>query len=310
MAPIPTIPAGLTDRAFTTREARAHGVTRDALKGSAFVRLHRGVYVLQSTPVTLALEVEAARLILPSDAALSHTTNLQWHGIAAGRSRPLHFSSNTELRTQRPGIVLHRRIGTLSPKMVAGVPALGPDRTFVDAATQLSLVDLVRVGDQLIRLGLTNLPTLLTYTNTSHLDGVIRARRAAAFVRDRVDSVKETDVRLLLVFGRLPEPETNINILDARGRFIARGDLVYRSFKVVVEYDGWQHERDAFQRQRDHLRREALEAAGWLVIVITIEDFARPQEIVWRAYRALFSRGYRGPKPVVSDVLARWMRNR
>ncbi|WP_369797251.1 DUF559 domain-containing protein [Aeromicrobium sp. Root236] len=61
---------------------------------------------------------------------------------------------------------------------------------------------------------------------------------------------------------------------------------------MLVEYDGWQHERDAWQRQRDHLRREALEAAGWLVIVVTSADMRAPKSVAARVARALTSRGY------------------
>jgi very-short-patch-repair endonuclease len=65
----------------------------------------------------------------------------------------------------------------------------------------------------------------------------------------------------------------------------------------MVEHDGWVHERDARQRQRDHLRRERLEAEGWRVIVITVADFANERAIAWRVYDALRQRGYRGLRP-------------
>jgi len=135
---------------------------------------------------------------------------------------------------------------------------------------------------------------------------VRKTRRALAYVRERVDSPKESDVRLMLQFARLPVPEVNVNIYGEDGRFVARGDLVYRRFKILVEYDGWQHERDARQRQRDRERREALEAEGWRVIVVTSEDFKRPQEIARRVHRALASCGYEGVSPVFSTVWRQW----
>jgi hypothetical protein len=156
----------------------------------------------------------------------------------------------------------------------------------------LSLKHLVRVGDWLVAHKHTDALSLRAYALTSHLDGVQRARRAAELVREGVESPRETDVRLALVESGLAEPELNTDILDEAGRFLARGDLVYRRWKVLVEYDGWQHERDAWQRQRDHLRREALEAAGWLVIVVTTTDMRAPKSIAARVARALTSRGY------------------
>lgn len=85
----------------------------------------------------------------------------------------------------------------------------------------------------------------------------------------------------------------NVDVHDEHGGWIARGDLVYRRWKVLVEYDGWQHERDAAQRQWDHLRREQLDAAGWRVIVVTIEDMKRPWMVVARVRQALRQSGCR-----------------
>lgn len=245
-------------------------------------------------------------MILPADACLSHVSALRWYGVTMRPELPLHFSTNSKTQTRHAGIILHRRQGLLHPRLLAGVPVLGPDRTFVDCATRLGHVDLVRAGDWLVRMKLTTPDILMAYVMTSHLNGVRRARRVASHVRDRVDSVMETDLRLLLRFARLPEPEVNGIITDASGRFLARGDLVFRRWCVVVEYDGWHHERDARQRQRDHLRRERLEAHGWRVIVVTIEDMKRPSAIVARVHAALVLAGYTGPTPVMSDSWRRW----
>jgi very-short-patch-repair endonuclease len=109
-----------------------------------------------------------------------------------------------------------------------------------------------------MRLGLTTPEALQAYARERHLDGVVLTRRTSLLVRSRVDSVKETDVRLVLVASGLPEPEVNGTIADGRGRFLARGDLVYRGLRIVIEYDGWHHDRSADQRRRDILRRPAL----------------------------------------------------
>ncbi len=169
----------------------------------------------------------------------------------------------------------------------------------------LGLRRLVRAGDALVRAGLTTPARLVAYADEHHLDGVVRAREAARMVRPRVDSPRETDVRLLLVAAGLPEPETNVDLLDERGRWVARGDLVLTAWQVVVEHDGWVHERNAVQRQRDHLRRERIQAAGWTLVVVTVEDFARPATIVWRVHAALVARGYRGPRPSFGSIWSR-----
>jgi hypothetical protein len=266
------------------------------LQGRRFTSVFPGVHRTADTPVTFELLVHAALRVLPADAALSHTSNLRWRGYDVP-AHPLHFSTSGRLHVERPGLVVHRRLGRLSPIVVRDVPILGADRTFVDCATLLGERQLLRAGDWLVRYGHTDPVTLGEYVRRSHLDGVQRARRIAPLVRRNVDSPRESDVRWILLDAGLPVPEPNAPILDEYGIRLAKGDLTYVDFKVVVEHDGWVHERDARQRQRDHLRRERLEAEGWRVIVITVADFTNERAIAWRVHEALAQRGYRGDRP-------------
>lgn len=292
--PAPTpLPSALGGRIFSVAEAEAFGLSRRVLQGRRIAMVSPGYYRYADGDQTFEMAVHAALRMLPGDAALSHVSNLRWRGFDIRPPFPLHFGTARPLRSFREGIVLHRYHRALHPTMLRDVPLLGADRTFVDCATMLSIPELIRVGDWLVAAGHTDLPTLRGFVVGSHLDGVQRARRAAEFVREAVESPRETDVRVALMRSGLPEPEINTNILDAFGTFLGRGDMVYRQWKVLVEYDGWQHERDATQRQHDHLRREALEADGWRVIVVTIGDMQRPELIAARVRRALIARGYR-----------------
>jgi very-short-patch-repair endonuclease len=262
------------------------------IEGQRIVAVQRGVYRYASTPVDLRLLAMAALRVLPDDAALSHVTALQLRGLNIGPSAPIHISTNQPTQRILRGVVVHRRQGLLHPTELNGLPVLRPDRTFVDAATQLRDRELLRVGDWLVATGRTDVDTLRSYAFGSHLDGVQRARRVAMMVRAGAASPRESDLRWEIVRAGLPEPELNVDILDELGEFIARGDLVYRRWKIVVEYDGWQHERDAWQRQYDHLRRERLEGAGWRVIVITAADFRYPHTLVRRIETVLRQRGF------------------
>ena len=281
------LPDSLRGRVFTTAEALEHGLTASMLRGSRVATVTPGVFRYAETPLTARLAIEAALAVLPDDAAVSHTTNLAWRGLELRPRNPLHFATMQDLRTRRDGIVLHRYQRRPEVEVVNGLPLLKPERTFVDCGTVLRLHELVAVGDWLLTRGLVDRFELELYLMRSHLDGVVRARRAARFVREGSESVRESRLRWHLVSAGLPEPEVNVDIHDRHGRFLARGDLVYRHRKVVVEYDGWYHERDALQRQRDILRREALEAEGWRVIVVTSADMRHPDEVVDRVGRAL-----------------------
>lgn len=290
-------PASLVGRPFTTADASAAGVGRRALQGPGFASVLQGVFRTRDTPETFELRVRGALLVLPDDAALSHQSALRWFGYDGLAAEPLHFSTASGRRIERRGLVVHRRQYRLRSSFARGVPVLEPARTFVDVATDVDDRELLRIGDWLVRRGHVDLLELRAFALAEHLDGVQRARRIAPLVREKVDSVRESDVRWIIQAAGLPVPEPNVSLLDEHGIRLANGDIVYVEYKIIVEHDGWHHERDADQRQRDHLRRERLEALGWRVIVITVKDFEDERQIAWRVFNALAERGYRGQRP-------------
>ena len=286
-----------TSRPFTVRQAAVDGVSLGRLRGSRYRRLFRGVYISSEQPLDFHVWLTAALLVLPVDAVVSHLTALRLYGLALDGGWPLHVSTSTSTHSRLRGIVTHRRRAALRPVELDGLPVTGPDRTIVDIATKVRLVPLVQAIEHLIHHGHTSPDALMEYAMSRHLDGVQRIRRVMSLVCEGVESPLETTLRLMIVFARLPEPAVNLDIHDDAGRFLARGDLVYTRWKVLVEYDGWQHERDARQRQRDRERREELEAAGWRLIVVTSADLADKREVVRRVHRALEARGHDGRAP-------------
>jgi hypothetical protein len=306
--PIPSLPAALAGRVFDRRIAADHGLSPGVLRGPRIAPVFGGVYRYRNTDLTPALLAEAALLIAPPDAVVCRTSALTLWGLDLVPPLPVHLATNTSLRRRRDEIMLHRHQGTITPYFVRGTAVTGPDRTFVDCGTMLSLAQLVAAGDWLVARGLTDVAQLHGYALKSHLNGVQMARFAAELVRPASESPRESMVRVVFVAWGLPEPQLNVNVHDADGRFLARGDLVLEEWRVIVEYDGWYHERGAAQRQRDILRREALEAAGWLVVVLTSRDLEQPRSIAWRAYNALRIRGYRGTAPQFDSAnFGRWM---
>ena len=288
MVPLDVLP---TDRPFTLGEAAALGVGRDELKGRRFRRLHRGVYVRADVVVDLRVRLAALLLVLPGDAVVSHLSAARTWGFEPGGDASLHASTNTLLRSRLPDVRLHRRRGRLHPYGVGGLPVTGPDRTFVDCATLLGLVTLVQLAEHLVHQRRTTVDALVSYCWSRHLDGVVRARRAVAFVREGVESPMESVLRLMLVFARLPEPLVNAEVRDGDGRFVARVDLLLERWRVVVEYDGRHHEVDRGQWARDRRRREALESLGYRVIVVAAADLEAPAQVPWRVHAALVERG-------------------
>ena len=69
--------------------------------------------------------------------------------------------------------------------------------------------------------------------------------------------------------------------LRAADGFIARVDFAYPELRLAIEDDGlWHAERRAFLDDRRRLDR--LDAAGWVVLHVTVDDLRRPELLIAR----------------------------
>jgi len=116
---------------------------------------------------------------------------------------------------------------------------------------------------------------------------VATLRRCLERVDGGAESPPESRLRLILVEGGLPIPETQIQFPDLR----IRVDMGWRQWKVAVEYDGVQHWNDRRQRSWDIDRIALLEAAGWVVVRVSAEMMSRPHVIVERVRTKLRAAG-------------------
>lgn len=199
-------------------------------------------------------------------------------------------------RRQRVGVRCHVAGSPVTVVTRQGVPVSSPVDTFVALATLLDLVDLVIVGDAMVKKRLTTPEALTAAASASRDRGAVRARRAAAFVRAGVDSPMETRLRMLIVLAGLPEPTVNHILRDHAGEWVARLDLSYPDYKLIVEYDGRQHADDAGQWERDIERHEFLDDDGWKLLVVTSKGIHRePEQTLRRISSALLRRGCRVP---------------
>ena len=102
---------------------------------------------------------------------------------------------------------------------------------------------------------------------------------AARLVRERSESVPETQSRLLMVFAGVPEPVCNHPYM-VEGIERYRLDLAWVEHKVALEYDGRWHDEPE-QRRKDEARRAEMRAAGWVIIVIRAEHlYDEPDGVV------------------------------
>lgn len=283
---------------FTRAEALAAGVTDRRLRGPAFRRLFTGVYVATDVSVDTRLRARAALRIAPAGALLAGPTAAELLGGVVPRDPRIHLRLPAG-RMRVPGIE-SSRLTTRARATTSGLPVTTAEDTFVDLARHLDLVDLVVLGDSLVRRRRTTPQALLTAAG--EMTGRHRrlAVRAASLVRSGVDSPMESRLRLLLVLAGLPEPVVNHIEYDEHGRWVRRYDLSYPQLRLAIEYDGRQHAESDRQWERDVERREDLDRADWRIVVVLAKGLYRePGRTLQRVVDAMVSRGI--PARVTSD---------
>lgn len=283
---------------FSGAEAREAGLTRGVRDGR-FRRVFHGMYIDARIPDTVVVRSRAALRLAPEGGVLSHWTAARLWGGIVPESASIHVSFMRDLRFRVDGIKHHRFRHRLHIVTRHGLPVTGPEQTFVHLARHLNLVDLVALGDSLVRKGVTTPSGLVAYAQGWEGQCQREAVAAARLVRERVDSVPETKLRLLFVLAALPEPEVDIRIHDADGMVVFRIDLGYRAAKLAFEYDGRWH-ADGEQPAKDERRRHHLATEeGWRFEVFVAEDlFETPAATLERAAAALESAGIRVPRPL------------
>jgi len=94
--------------------------------------------------------------------------------------------------------------------------------------------------------------------------------------------------------ARLPEPELDFEIRDARGRRLGISEFAYPQYKVVVEIEGDHHRTSKSQWNRDLGKYRDYANAGWEVVRLT-HDNVRVQHNAARLVREVLVR--RGWQP-------------
>lgn len=271
------------------------------LRDPSLTRLFHGTYVASSVPASVALLAAGALALSPAGSIIAgHTAAQLWGGVVPHRPDVTVRIPPSE-RVEVRGIRALRRQAVPS-RMRFGIPVTTPEQTFIDLAASLSVVDLVVLGDSLVRRGRTTPADLVAQAKTARTPGIDRARRAAGLVRAGVDSAPESRVRMLLVLAGLPEPVVNHIVRTDAGDWLRRHELAYVPWKVAIEYDGRHHapgagpltEEQSGEAQwiKDLRRREDLENDGWRIVVLVHSDLARtPEATLARICHVLADRG-------------------
>lgn len=293
---------------LTRADALRRGYTDKQLCGPKFQRLFQGVYLPAGEAVSVLQRARAALMIAPDGSYASHHTAAALWGAVSPPNADTHICvpGAGATRSIRRGIVAHRADPHFAVVRHRGLLVAGPAAVFAQmAAVAPDLVELVVLGDSLVRAGRTTPEELVEITRSWDGNGARRARRAASLVRNGVDSPMETRLRMLIVLAGFPEPVVNVIIRHDDGEWKIRLDLCYPHLKLIIEYDGWQHRleqkqwsRDSVELQRSALRGPALPVVPPSSRARTTRKRCRARSVV----QAARSARPRGSTPSVSPT--------
>ena len=109
---------------------------------------------------------------------------------------------------------------------------------------------------------------------------------------DRAESPAESELRVALVQAGFPAMDINVDLRDRHGRFLARPDIRFPEFRVILEYEGDAHRTERDQWNRDLIRTAALFDVGEHVFRIGVEQLREPTVFLAQLKSALIARGW------------------
>lgn len=227
--------------------------------------------------------------ILPPTARLTHLTAAALHelwvpplptGLPVTVSMPA-----SDTRPKRPELRVMRHTKPVSRTTVRGLRVSAVDETLLACARDLSLLDLVVLGDGALHRQLTTKTELLASASRRRW-GAQALTRAVGWMDGRSESPWESVLRVFHRMCGIPVEPQHV-VRDAQGRHVARGDLWIVGSRMLHDYDGGVH-RDRSTHADDLARDRALLAAGWFRRGYTSMDVLhRPEAILREADETL-----------------------
>lgn len=265
----------MTPRDFgTARAARADN--RQDFADSEWWAPHRGVRLPREATAAVDL-IDATLAVAPIGTVVSGpSAPILWHSPVPQRvlREPVEVTLPPGgFHLSRPGVTCRRRhLHADHVTRWAGRLVTSPVRVVIDLAPHLRAGELVAVADDFVRRGLLSQEFLRYWAHRlRRLHGIGLVREIVDYVDPRAESPRESMMRYVLWRAGYVDLQPNVEIHNAAGDFLARGDLVDLERKIVVEYDGAHHLTRSGQASDAH-RRLLLVADGWLEVTVVAED--------------------------------------
>lgn len=281
-------------------------LTRNQLRGPAWVALHRDVFVRAEVDRTQLVRARAAQLVLPGAVVTGRSAAWLWRVDVDGpdgAAAAAHVEVTVPPGAQRavPGILVRRRL--LDPAHVGCVPwarevaALWPEFAALELAADPArgVDEAVVVLDQFCESAPVTLARLREMGAGATGRGCRQLRTALQLADGLAGSPPETRLRLALRRSGLPLPVAQHRLAHG-GRRIKVVDFAWPHLRFALEYDGVGHVAGStrpeapFRLPKDRRVLNEVQELGWRLHYVTAPDGHDMSALVARVGAALVAR--------------------
>lgn len=251
-----------------------------SLRNDRLFRVWPNIY--STAPPDSAIRLCGLDLRCGEPVAICLSTAAAMYGFDAIGGRNLHVLNPVghQLRNSS-GLTVHRRDGvplTVIGDRMASTPAW----TAVEVARELRRPRALATLDAALRSQTCQRQDLLDVSLRQRgRRGIVAVRELIPLANPLAESPMESEARLAMHDGGLPEPVLQYEIIDFDGK-LWRVDFAWPDEMVTVEYDGFDWHSSPADLQRDRQKRAALEEMGWRVLSIVGDDVRRRPTVMVR----------------------------
>lgn len=237
-----------------------------------------------------ALRLRALDLRAGEPVAVCLGTAAALYGFDTQETRALHIldPDGHHLRATT-GLHVHRR-DDAPLTSIDGRPAVESDWTAIEVARDLPRPRALATLDAALRSGRCTTSGLWTAADLQKgRRGIVAVRGLIDMADGLAESPMESEARLVMIDGNLPQPVLQYEIVDRRGR-LWRLDFAWPDAKLAVEYDGFDWHSDPDALRRDRQKRAALTELGWTLLSVVSDDIRRSKMQTVRQIEGLLDR--------------------
>lgn len=274
---------------YSRAELLAWGVHPRRLASREFHEAVPGFFTPSAAPASLELAARTLQQKAVPGAVISHASAAEMLGLPLPRhleyatSRTVHCSvPAVRRRRSGHGAIMHTTADDHPASRIRGVRLSAPVTMLRELAGMLDHAQLVACCDHLVgpasrvrpRLSLADLRQLVHEATAGYRINDVRA--AVRDSRERVESPKETETRLLLREAGFAEPVVNLTVRAPGTGETFRLDLSYPEQRLAIEYDGFWHSTDRRRHRRDRRKDDVLHELSWNVVRLADADLESP----------------------------------